>query len=100
MDTPAFPTAFVQKIFELRKRRQSSQSQLGKVTHTSGVIVGRYESGKTTPPIEVARKLADALEFTLDYLVSESDFGVKDKITLQLRQELEALSRLCSLSMH
>ena len=93
METSVVPTAFGKKIFGLRKQRQWSQPQLGKVIGTSGAIVGRYERGEMTPSIEVARKLADAFEVTLDYLVSDGDFGVKDKAMLQRWQELEALPR-------
>jgi ribosome-binding protein aMBF1 (putative translation factor) len=31
---------------------------------TSGAIVGRHERGETSPPIEVAKKLAEAFGMT------------------------------------
>ncbi len=82
---------FGKKVFQLRKQRQWSQPQLGKLIGTSGTIVGRYERGEMTPSIEVARKLAEAFEVTVDFLVSEGNNGVKDKAMLKRWQDLEAL---------
>jgi len=39
-------------------------------------MVGKYERGDASPSIEVAKKIADALEVSLDYLVGE---GVNSK---------------------
>ena len=66
-DTPHFGA----KILQLRKEKGWSQPELGKAIGTSGAIVGRYERGEITPSIDVARKLADAFEVTVDFLVSE-----------------------------
>jgi transcriptional regulator with XRE-family HTH domain len=46
---------------------------------TFPAIIGRYERNEITPSVEVAAKIADALEVSLDYLVSTSSFVVKDK---------------------
>ena len=54
-------------LFELRKKHKLSQPDLGKQIGTSGAIIGRYERGEMTPSIEVARKLADIFEVTLDF---------------------------------
>jgi len=34
-------------------------------------MVGKYERGYAIPSIEVAKRIADALEVSLDYLVGE-----------------------------
>ena len=39
-----------------------------------GAIIGRYERAEMMPSIEVAKKLAQAFEVTLDYLVSPSSW--------------------------
>lgn len=66
-------TLFAKRLQALRKGRDWSQPELGKAIGTSGAIIGRYERGEMTPSIDVARKLADALGVTLDYLVAEEE---------------------------
>jgi transcriptional regulator with XRE-family HTH domain len=38
-------------------------------------IISRYETDKTIPSIDVAKKIANALEFSLDYL-TELDYSL------------------------
>lgn len=60
---------------------------------TSGPIVGRYERGEMTPSVEVAKKLADTFDVTLDYLVDDTGktAEIKDKAMLQRIMEIQAL---------
>ena len=71
-----------------------SQPKLGKKIGTSGAIIGRYERGEMTPSIEVARKLADIFEVTLDYLIMERNLPntLTDKDMLDRWQALDELS--------
>lgn len=77
----------------LRKQHGWSQQRLAKKIGTSGPIVGRYERGEMTPSVEVARKLADAFDVTLDYLVDDTGktTEIKDKAMLQRLLEIQAL---------
>jgi transcriptional regulator with XRE-family HTH domain len=43
------------------------------------------------PSIETAKKLADALEVSLDYLVGDAELKMLDKKTLQRIQDIEML---------
>lgn len=81
------------KIQMLRKQQGWSQQQLAKKIGTSGPIVGRYERGEMTPSVEVAKKLADTFEVTLDFLVDDTGktAEIKDKAMLQRIMELQAL---------
>lgn len=87
-------TTFGKRIQELRKQRGWSQPELAKKIGTSGAIIGRYERGQMTPSIEVARKLADAFEVTVDYLVGADSLpsALKDRTMLERWQALEGLS--------
>lgn len=60
-------------INSLRKAKKLSQGELGKKVGTSGDIIGRYERGEVTPSIDVAAKIADALEVSLDFLIGKVD---------------------------
>lgn len=70
---------FGEKITFIRKQLKWSQDDLAKKIGTSAPIVGRYEREEIKPSIEVASKLADALDVTLDYLLGKSDKMTLDK---------------------
>ncbi len=79
-----------QQITALRKKKGLSQSDLGKALGTSGDIIGRYERDEVKPSIEVAVKLADTLEVSLDYLVGNTSLEM-DKSTLKRIEEVSKL---------
>ncbi len=81
------------KIQALRKQHGWSQQHLAKKIGTSGPIVGRYERGEMTPSVEVAKKLADTFDVTLDFLVDDSGktAEIKDKAMLQRIMDIQAL---------
>ncbi len=58
-------------ITKLRKRKKLSQNDLGKKVGTSGDIIGCYERDEVKPSIEVASKIADVLEISLDFLIGK-----------------------------
>lgn len=45
-----------------------NQADLGKAVGVSREIIGRYERNEVLPSVEVAAKIAKALEVSLDYL--------------------------------
>jgi len=59
---------FGTKLTEVRKSKKISQGELGKLLDIDKRIISRYETGKTKPSIEVAIKIANALNVSLDYL--------------------------------
>jgi transcriptional regulator with XRE-family HTH domain len=86
---------FAKRIGELRKNCGWSQGDLAKKLGTSAAIAGRYERGEVAPSIEVARKIADALGVTLDYLTDPdaSAVAIQDQETLD---RLHGIQRLPS----
>ncbi|PXX95164.1 hypothetical protein DF185_22560 [Marinifilum breve] len=58
---------------ELRKQKGWSQSELAKQIQVSREIVGRYERGDAVPSIDIAKRMADVFEVSLDYLVGTSE---------------------------
>jgi transcriptional regulator with XRE-family HTH domain len=70
---------FGDRITLVRKQKKMSQSDLGKLAEVSGDIVGKYERNEMKPSIETARRLANALNVTLDYLVGDSNTTIIDK---------------------
>ncbi len=59
---------FGKKLIEARKNKGLSQEQLGKMIDIDKRIISRYETDKTIPSIDVAKRIANALEVSLDYL--------------------------------
>jgi transcriptional regulator with XRE-family HTH domain len=57
------------RIIELRKAKNWSQSQLANKVGVSYAQIGRYETKGAQPPAEVLKKIVDALDSTVDYLI-------------------------------
>jgi len=79
------------KITALRKAKKISQADLAKEAGVSREIIGRYERNEVSPSVDVAKKIADAFEVSLDYLAGGSDKAAFDKQTLKLIDEIEEL---------
>lgn len=79
-------------IIALRKDKGWSQTDLSKQCGVSREMIGKYERGEATPSIEAAKKIADAFEVSLDYLVGEGINAHFDKKTVQRLQDIEGLA--------
>lgn len=79
------------KIVQLRKEKNLSREDLGKLVGTSAAIIGRYERNDITPSVEVAAKIAEALDVSLDYLAGNSTVILKDK---KMIYRLELLDKI------
>lgn len=77
----------------MRKQKGLSQEELAEAINSSRVMVGKYEREEVVPSVEVAKKIADALDVTLDYLVDESSLAAVNKKTLKRMRELEKLPK-------
>jgi transcriptional regulator with XRE-family HTH domain len=58
------------RIIALRKAKNWSQSDLAGKVGVSYAQIGRYETKDAQPPAAVLKKIADALETTVDFLVN------------------------------
>jgi len=54
-------------------------------------MIGKYERGEAVPSIDAAKKIADALEVSLDHLVGEGLHNGFDKKTIKRMHDLEHL---------
>ncbi len=50
-----------------------SQIELAKITGISRDAISKYERGDVSPSVEYAKRIAEALGVSLDYLVSDSE---------------------------
>ena len=76
-------------ITRLRKEIGLSREDLGTNAGTSGAVIGRYERDEITPSVEIANKIAQALDVSLDYLVGNNSVIVKDK---KILERIEAIA--------
>jgi len=82
---------FGERLTQVRKRKNLSQAEIGKKIGINGDAYGRYERNDVRPTIEMAVKIAQALEISLDYLTGTSDIEL-DKATLDRVQEITKLN--------
>lgn len=93
---------FKRILADLRRTRKMSQEDLAKAVGVHPNILGRYERGEAKPSIEVAAKLAEALEVSLDQLVGREkiqiDKGIAEKVlTIQRLPEKDRAAILHTL---
>lgn len=82
--------SFGTRLLEARKRKGISQEDIAERLVTKGPVIGRYERDEMKPSIEVAAKIADILEVSLDWLVGSTDLEL-DKSALKRVQEVSKL---------
>ena len=78
-------------LIDLRKGKGWSQSELANKSGVSQVMIGKYERDDAVPSFEVAKKIADAFEVSLDYLVGEGQNVNFDKKILNRIEEIQNL---------
>ena len=64
---------FVKRLVKLRKEKKLSQTELSKQLSTSVSVISRYERDEMIPSIDTAKRLANILETTVGYLLSENE---------------------------
>ena len=84
--------SFGENVALARKRKKLSQEELAKKVGTISVTIGRYERNEIKPSIEVASKIADTLEISLDYLVGKSDI-ILDKSLIKKVADIQKLPK-------
>lgn len=60
------------------------------ICRSPGDIIGRYERDEVTPSVEVASKLSDVLDVSLDYLSGKTDTEL-DSATLGRIREISVM---------
>jgi transcriptional regulator with XRE-family HTH domain len=78
-------------IADLRKQKDWSQTELANISGVSREMIGKYERGDAVPSIDAAKKIADAFEVSMDYLVGEGVNVSFDKKNLKRLQDIEKL---------
>jgi transcriptional regulator with XRE-family HTH domain len=67
-----------ENIRRIRKKKGWSQKELGEMIGSHLSHINRIETGKYKPSLDVLKKIADSLEVSLDYLVSDKEEEFKE----------------------
>jgi transcriptional regulator with XRE-family HTH domain len=87
---------FSERLRELRKHKNLSQTELGKLVGVHYTHIGRYERGISRPAADTLKRLADALGVSADYLIEgaveeAAKARFEDRELLRQFQEIEKL---------
>ncbi len=87
---------FAQRLRELRKSKNLSQTELGQLAGLHYTHVGRFERGTSRPSGDTLKRVADALGVTSDYLLDGAASEAararfEDRELLKQFQEVEQL---------
>jgi transcriptional regulator with XRE-family HTH domain len=85
-----------QRIIDLRKAKEWSQTDLAAQVGVSYAQIGRYETKGAQPPAEVLKKIADALDTNVDFLVNgntedKAKASLQDAEVIRYFKEVDAL---------
>ena len=80
------------RIKKLRKDLGLTQQQLADKVGVTYIQIGRYETGKSNASSDILNKIAEAVNTTVDFLISGGNAEqLNDKELLQLFKEVEVM---------
>ena len=81
-----------EKISKFKKVKNLSQLDLANITGISKDAISKYERGEANPSVDYAKRIADALGISLDFLVSEDEKeNLLDNETVSRIKEIQKL---------
>lgn len=83
---------FASNVVKLKKGQGTSQTALAIQLGIYKNVLGRYERNEMLPSIEIAWKIADILDVSLDYLTGKVDVEM-DKVTQKRILEVSKLEK-------
>lgn len=75
---------FGSTVVQLRKEQGISQTDLARRLGIHKNVLGRYERNEVLPSVEIARKIADILDVSLDYLTGKVDVEIDKDIQTRI----------------
>jgi transcriptional regulator with XRE-family HTH domain len=96
LDMSELLEGFAQRLRELRKSKNLSQTELGQLAALHYTHIGRFERGTSRPSGDTLKRLADALGVTSDYLLDgaateAAKARFEDRELLEQFQQVEQL---------
>ncbi len=78
--------SFGKRLLEARKNKGLSQEDLAEQLGTKGPAIGRYERDAMKPSIDVAAKIANILDVSLDWLVGHTDMELDSRMLERIQE--------------
>jgi transcriptional regulator with XRE-family HTH domain len=75
---------FWKKLRECRDTKNLSQSQLAKEVGVHQNVIGRYELEEAKPSIEIASKIRDIFNVSLDYLIGKTELLIDEDVSARI----------------
>jgi len=94
--TNLYDMSFGKRIKEIRTYQKISQEELASKIGIHANHLSRYERDITLPSIEVVKKIAQALEVSIDLLVfgkQDAETSIDDKELIKLFKNIEQFSK-------
>jgi transcriptional regulator with XRE-family HTH domain len=93
---PIVTDGFAQRLKQLRRSKNLSQTELAKLVGLHYNHLGRYERGSSQPSAEALGKLAEALGVSTDYLLegSTEDAAKADFCDRELLRQFQQVEKL------
>jgi len=80
---------FSEKIKELRKKHNLTQTELSEKINVAFQTVGAWESGRNEPNYDMLNTLAKLFDVTVDYLTGKNTKDIEDTNLKNIINELE-----------
>ena len=77
-----------ERIIQLRKAKKWSQEYLAKAIEASRDMIGKYERNDNLRSFEIAFKLADVFDLSVDYLLGKGQHASYDNDTIRRLQDI------------
>ena len=81
---------FSERLKNLRKNKGLLQQDMADKIGVTKSAYGYYEQGKTTPDIVTAKKIAEILNVSIDYLLGESDYKKTKSVRIPVLGTVQA----------
>jgi transcriptional regulator with XRE-family HTH domain len=78
---------FMERLKMLRSSQGLTQEAFAKMLNCTREAIASYETGKSTPPVEILIQMADKLKVSLDYLVGRSQIPKIDAPALNIQDD-------------
>jgi len=82
-----------ERITQLRKQANLSQTELAKKVAVSRTIVGNYERNENAPSVEILLKIANVFDVSIDFLIGQGEIAKYDKDMLKRIEDIANLSQ-------
>ena len=72
---------FAEKLISLRKSKSLTQEELAKILYVSRSAVAKWEQGRSTPDVEILKKIANYFSISLNEFIQDTEVVIVESYT-------------------